>query len=200
MLYSFFRFIISIFLHLFFNIQLVRKPEKKAGRLIISANHLSAWDPLILAITSPYQLSFVAKKELSENPILHFLLKQFHTIFVDREEGDLVAIKTMIQSLEEGKKVCIFPEGTRVKEVDFDNMKMGTSFLALKASADIQVVTLKSDYSFRSKVEVYYHPLISIENYQNLKGRKARESLSKEIFKKMYPEYLEKEENENHKK
>jgi 1-acyl-sn-glycerol-3-phosphate acyltransferase len=75
-------------------------------------NHVSYVDILVLSARHP--VVFVAKKEVESWPLFGWLASVGGTIFIDRtKRGDVARIAaSMEQYLEQGVRVCIFPEGT----------------------------------------------------------------------------------------
>jgi 1-acyl-sn-glycerol-3-phosphate acyltransferase len=87
------------------------------GGFVLAANHTSNFDPWPLGV--PFlprrQLRFMAKSELF-NPLLSPILRAGGAFKVRRGEGDLEAIRTAIELVNEGEIVVMFPEGTRLKK------------------------------------------------------------------------------------
>jgi 1-acyl-sn-glycerol-3-phosphate acyltransferase len=84
------------------------------GGFVLAANHTSNFDPWPLGI--PFlpkrQLRFMAKSELF-NPLLTPILKAGGAFKVRRGEGDVEAMRTAAELVQEGEIVVMFPEGTR---------------------------------------------------------------------------------------
>jgi 1-acyl-sn-glycerol-3-phosphate acyltransferase len=86
----------------------------REGGYVLSANHLSNFDPwpLGLPLFPQRQIRFMAKSELFRSPLWPIL--RFGGAFkVRRGEGDTEAIATAVRLANEGEVVAIFPEGTR---------------------------------------------------------------------------------------
>ena len=60
---------------------------------IFASNHISYLDPVILAVVSPYNLRFVAKKELFRNKLFTLLIKLLGAFSIDRDVADIGALK-----------------------------------------------------------------------------------------------------------
>jgi 1-acyl-sn-glycerol-3-phosphate acyltransferase len=107
---------------------------------IIASKHQSAWETMIF-----YRLvkcpTFILKKELLLLPVYGKYLKNMGSIVVDREAG-ASALKNMVKqskhTLNEGRHVIIFPEGTRVKAGEKGICHPGIS--ALYSRCDVPVV------------------------------------------------------------
>lgn len=200
MFYSVIVWIVKIFLFPFYRIKVFGKeniPENKD--IIVCANHWSNLDPIFLSISLPIKFHYMAKKELFEIPVLRGILSKAGAFPVDREGSDLKALRHAISLIKDGKTLGIFPEGTRVKEVDRENMHEGVGFIALKSNADILPIEIITNYRIFSRVEIHVKKPISIENYSGLKNKIAMNKISDDIFEKIYEnrKILESENNGN---
>ena len=86
-----------------------RPPE---APFLLVANHLSYVDVLVLGAAAGG--NFVAKREISDWPVIGHLARAVGTVFIDREaKRDLVRVsRVMHGALAVGKGVVVFPEGT----------------------------------------------------------------------------------------
>lgn len=200
MFYSVIVWIVKIFLFPFYRIKVFGKeniPENKD--IIVCANHWSNLDPIFLSISLPIKFHYMAKKELFEIPVLRGILSKAGAFPVDREGSDLKALRHAISLIKDGNTLGIFPEGTRVKEVNRENMHEGVGFIALKSKADILPIEIITSYRIFSKVELHIKEPIKIEKYFNLKNKEAMNKISDDIFEKIYEnrKMLESENNGN---
>jgi 1-acyl-sn-glycerol-3-phosphate acyltransferase len=108
------------------------------GALIMASNHLSYLDPPALCF-SPRRISFMAKKELFEIPILGPLITAVGAYPVDRQGSARAAIKRSLAVLQAGGTVGIFPEGTRNLTGDVVP-QTGVALLAAMSGAPVQPV------------------------------------------------------------
>ncbi len=89
----------------------------KEGGYVIASKHQSAWET-IAPFTFLSKATFVYKKELGSIPFYGWYNKAVHNIKVDRKAGGAALKKVVLQATErvqEGYKVIIFPQGTRVR-------------------------------------------------------------------------------------
>jgi 1-acyl-sn-glycerol-3-phosphate acyltransferase len=82
------------------------------GPLILACNHVSYLDPPCMSFV-PRRISFMAKKELFEIPLLGPAIRAVGAYPVDRRGSASAAIKRSLEVLRAGGAVGIFPEGTR---------------------------------------------------------------------------------------
>ena len=107
-----------------------------SGPLLVACNHVSNLDPPLMGSCCPRQISYMAKKELFEIPILGPAIAAVGAYPVDREGSARAAIKRSLEVLDEGGCVGIFPEGGR--NVDGDKEpRTGIALLASLSKAPV---------------------------------------------------------------
>ena len=119
----------------------------KDGRFLLVSNHLADLDPGIFFTVFPNdQLSFIAKKEVQDMPIVGRIMRRILCQFVDRE-NDREALKTILRCIsilkEDKANVAVFPEGK--KSTDrylLHRFRPGVFKMAQKAKVPIVVCTL----------------------------------------------------------
>ncbi len=190
----FYKIILAILKIVFFPLFRIRVHNREklpnSSDIIVCANHWSNLDPIFLAIALPYEFNFMAKKELFENALFNKILTGLNAFPVDRKSNDLKSLRYSIKLIKEDKTVGIFPEGTRVKSIDRNNMKEGVAFIASKAKADILPVEIVTSYRVFSKVDVYIKDLIEIDQYADLKNKEAMKIISDRVFYEIYDERI----------
>ena len=125
------------------------------GNTIIVCNHLAKADVLYMTYIFKGQSVFLSKKEWFDNKFLGWCLKHIvGAIPIDRDTTDVKAIKTIMKKLKDGKRVVIFPEGTRNKEsLDLLPIKDGPGYFAHKCNSTILPLTIaKRPKMFRKNV------------------------------------------------
>lgn len=118
------------------------------GRFLLVSNHLADLDPGIFFITFPHnQLSFIAKKEVQDMPIVGRLMRKILCQFVDRE-NDREALKTILRCIsilkEDKASIAVFPEGKKsTDQYLLHHFRPGVFKIAQKANVPIVVCTLR---------------------------------------------------------
>lgn len=107
------------------------------GAFILSANHVSNWDPPFMGTFAGRVVSYMAKEELFKNPIFSALIRKLHAFPVKRESADKAAIKTAVKILKGGGCLGLFPEGTRSKTGKLGKAESGVSLIAAMTRAPI---------------------------------------------------------------
>lgn len=115
--------------------------QSKQGCFVVS-NHQSYLDILILAAHFPVQ--FVAKKEVSNWPIIGWMANLGQTIFIDRGSTrySLQCANKIAAALQQGISVLVFPEGTSTNGTHVLPFKPLLFCAALKAGSPILPLTL----------------------------------------------------------
>lgn len=133
-----------------------------SGPLLVVANHLSWYDPFLLAIIFPRRLWFYTKIEVFSWPIAGWLARSTGQIPVRRGIADRVALERVLASLREGKALVIFPEGTVERQEQMIAAHTGVAMLALRSGATLLPVAhagtrrvLRRSGGWRPKVIVH---------------------------------------------
>ena len=120
------------------------------GAKIYASNHTSYFDvlPLMLGLGVPYH--FVAKLEVRHMPFIGTFLKQMGHVWFDRTDGDarLRQSEQILQLLQQGESVFIFPEGTFTKEDGIRPFQLGAFKAAVSANVPIIPVSLAGTRRF----------------------------------------------------
>ena len=121
------------------------------GPLIVAVNHLSYNDPPALVPSLPRPLDFMGKKELFENPISRFFMREFRVHPLDRSATGVDAVRTAMGLLAQDRAVVLFPEGRISPESALRRAKPGVAFLAIKTQAPILPVGIWGTEKFPPK-------------------------------------------------
>ncbi len=109
------------------------------GKAVLACNHYSNWDIVLYVLHTGKKVKILAKKELFKNKLFGGILKSFGGIPIEREGSDINAIKLCMKALKDGKKLFVFPEGTRLKDESqvLGELKSGMTLIALKTQTPI---------------------------------------------------------------
>lgn len=186
MFYRFARFLLKIVFKIRYKLVVHGNTNLPEAPLVICANHINLWDPILLAIIFDRPIRFMAKKELFDNKFLGFLLNKFGAFPVDRDNVNIKTIKDSIKLVKDNEVLGIFPEGTRVKTVSEENMKTGVAMIASRAGADVIPVFINSNYKFRSKVEVFVRDKIAISSFDDVSKDIRNKAITRAIYENIY--------------
>lgn len=103
--------------------------------VLFVSNHSSYWDMFIFRTLAHGR--FVAKADMLRWPVLGWLTRLFHPIYVNRRRAHISAHKNHLQTaLDRGENVILFPEGTSNDAVRVLPFK--TALFAVAAQKDSQ--------------------------------------------------------------
>ena len=185
MVYSFIRNILAVLYRLVYRFEVTGQENiPGSGGVILCCNHKSNNDAIVLAITQKRPITFMAKEELFKIPVLGFILRKVAAFPVKRGTGDIGAIRTAVEVLNNEKMLCIFPEGTRNKTKEkLIEFKAGAVLIAYKAHSEIVPCAISGRYIPFSKIKVEFGKPFKVEKTDvkpdlNLETMKLKEKVS----------------------
>lgn len=143
-------------------------PEQ--GGVLLCSNHIDNMDPPILGVTCPRPISFMAKTELFNVPILSGIIKKLNAFPVKRGGNDREALRTGLKVLKEGKVLGLFPEGTRSKTGKLGKGLAGAGYFALRTNAQVIPCAIIGSYRIFQKVKVIYGKPIDMSELREKKA------------------------------
>lgn len=186
------RIIVGLYCVIVYRIKIIGKENvPKDGCLIFCGNHRSYLDPVVIILTAPRELRFMAKEELRKNPIFRPLCTLFSVIYVKRDSKDITPLKEALKTLKNGGCIGIFPEGTRNGlEKNNGEMKEGAAYLALKTGAKLVPIGIVGKAKPFHKNQIIFGSPIDISEYQTkdkdqekINKEKVTEIIKEEILK-----------------
>jgi 1-acyl-sn-glycerol-3-phosphate acyltransferase len=112
-----------------------RLPDE--GGFILAGNHVSFLDPPFFGLACRREAFYMARDTLFRNPVAGWILRKWNCVPINRDRGDLGALRTMLRMLGEGKAVLMFPEGTRSPDGKLQEARAGIGMIAAKAGVKI---------------------------------------------------------------
>lgn len=127
------------FFNLFHPVRAVGREHIPEGAALICPNHTKASDPffVVFAFKRKHVMRAMAKAEVMRVPVIGWLLGKAGVFGVNRGAADINAVKTALRFLKEGRKLLMFPEGTRVEEGENVEAKTGAAMFAVRTGAPI---------------------------------------------------------------
>lgn len=154
----------------------------KNGPIIFAGNHIHAFDPLVVAMSTKRQIRFFSKIELVKGPF-GFFFKLLNVIPVDRSKKNPNALSDAVKSLKDNEAICIFPEGTRNRtDKLLQDFKFGAVSIAQKSGAYIVPFALKGKFKiFKSTITIEIGKPFKVEEHVELV--RANDKLKKTVEK-----------------
>ncbi|HYO44166.1 MAG TPA: lysophospholipid acyltransferase family protein [Candidatus Limnocylindrales bacterium] len=135
--------IARIFARVFTNVE-VQGLENvpKTGTVILAANHISNFDPVVAgAWLTPglrrRRIHWLGKRELFDWPVIGWASAHGGVHPVNRGNADVESFRLATRILESGYVLFVFPEGTRSPTGALQDAKDGTAMLAMRTGARI---------------------------------------------------------------
>lgn len=155
-------FILYLPVILLFPTKVIHKERMPKGKAIVTCNHYSNADCLVVISKFKRKFWFLSKIELFKNKIIAFFMKSFGTIPVNRNQVAPSTFKETLTHLKKGHQVFIFPEGTRNKEgtEELHQVKQGAITFASKGDAVIvPMVIYQKPKVFRKNYIIVGEPI-----------------------------------------
>lgn len=126
------------------NVTLAGTEHLPDGPVIFMSNHQSNFDIFALLAAMPRQIHWIAKKELFDIPLFGPSMRRGGYIPLDRGDGRkaLQSMDEAATTIQQGKSVVLFPEGTRTPDGSLLPFKRGGFILARKAAVPVVPVTI----------------------------------------------------------
>jgi 1-acyl-sn-glycerol-3-phosphate acyltransferase len=115
----------------------------RRGPVVLAINHFSHLDAVISTYLAGRNVRYLAVDELfGESRFFDRLVGYFGAIPMSRERPPLGAMRTALETLNDGGAVGLFPEGRRVAHWGESDMKEGAAWLALRAGVPLVPVSI----------------------------------------------------------
>lgn len=161
------------------------KIEKNA---IYTCNHYTKVDTFIPCFKLfKREAHILAKYELFRVPIAGWFLHKMGAIPVRRGEADIDAVKSVLKVLKEGKKLLIFPEGTRNRQgtQDMAEFKTGTARFAIRTKSPIVPMLYYSSPKLFKRNWLYIGEPFTLEEFYGARTPEQMHEATEALRKKM---------------
>lgn len=162
-------------------------------RVVIIANHTSFIDPLLLSIFLPDKLTFAVNTLIAKKWWIRLFIRMVPTFSLDPTNP--MAIKSLIEFVEQNKRCVIFPEGRLTMTGALMKIYEGPGLIADKAAAPLLPIRIDgaqfTPFSrLRGKVRIQWLPQITITIFPaeqitiapEVKGRLRRQQISLQLY------------------
>jgi 1-acyl-sn-glycerol-3-phosphate acyltransferase len=110
----------------------------RTGPVLLIANHQSFLDPQLVGLAARRHLHYLARKSLFDNRLLGALLRSYNVVPVNQDGFAREGLKAILEQLQAGRVVLIFPEGNRTEDGQMQPLRPG--ILLLMKRVDMPVV------------------------------------------------------------
>lgn len=131
-------------------------PKNVKGGVLIAANHTTFVDPIILLLTFwKRRVYSIATKDIFNTKFKKWFFTRMNCIIIDKQNVSVRSLRSVCDTLKDGKAVMIFPEGTvNVKEEDVRSFKSGVVLMAHLGKAPIIPVYIVKAKHFYNRTKV----------------------------------------------
>lgn len=163
--------LIRIYVSLFYTLRIHGRENKPKEWFpcVVACNHISSLDPPLVSVALNYMpISYMAKIELFQKPLMRLYNWLMSSFAVNRQKLEISTVKTAMKVLKHGKwAVGIFPEGTRQQgSTEAAGAKKGVAYFA--KMANVPVLPLAMVHSVqpngRKRIDIQIGKLIPPED------------------------------------
>ncbi|MBQ6846822.1 MAG: 1-acyl-sn-glycerol-3-phosphate acyltransferase [Oscillospiraceae bacterium] len=176
-------------LRMVYRVKITGRENIPEGAVVVCGNHTSLMDAFFVAMAfgRKEHMAYMAKIELFKVPVIGFLMRKIEAIPVDRGAADMLALKTAIAMLKSGKKVMIFPEGTRVDgdSASEDGAKTGAAMIACRGGADMLPIYISTKKRLFRRVNVIVGAPVKTDSFEGAGSAKY-----KKVIRHVFEEIL----------
>jgi 1-acyl-sn-glycerol-3-phosphate acyltransferase len=122
-----------------------------SGGVVLAANHTTHLDIPILSCVTNRHVAFVARDSLDSARWLSFVMRQCRAVLVKRGTADTRAIRAMVEHLDAGDCVAIYPEGTRSRDGRLGEIKGGALLAARMGKVSLVPVGISGGHRMMSR-------------------------------------------------
>ena len=174
-MYVFLRKLANVLMSLLFKITVNGKENIIDGAYILTPNHRSNFDPIIILKGLPVNIKifFMAKDGLFKFKPLGAILRHLGAFPVSRGKGDTQAVDFAVECVKKGRPLVIFPEGKRSETGELLKLKSGAVVVAKRTKADIIPVGIKYEGKLRLRKKITLSYGEPIKNEEILKDTQS---------------------------
>ena len=117
----------------------VYHPERvpATGPVILASNHATFLDPPLIGSGVKRDINYMARKSLFRYPGIGSILRAVQAVPVDRDGGGAAGLKAILDRLNAGGGIVLFPEGTRTKDGNLQPARSGIGLIVAKSQAPV---------------------------------------------------------------
>lgn len=126
-----------------------RVPAK--GPVILAANHASFLDPPLVGSAALREVHYLARKSLFRVPGIGAFLRSVNAVPVERGGVAVSGVRIILERLQSGSAILLFPEGTRTYDGAMLPAQSGIGLVVLKSDAPVVPVRIFGSFEAWSR-------------------------------------------------
>jgi 1-acyl-sn-glycerol-3-phosphate acyltransferase len=119
----------------------------RRGPALLIANHQSFLDPILLGLCSSRPLRFLARRTLFKKGFFGWLIRALRAVPIDQEGVGKEGLRTILDELQAGEAVVVYPEGERTHDGAVQALKPGIHLLIRRTRAPIVPVGIAGAFA-----------------------------------------------------
>jgi len=190
--YSIGRIICLTLCKIFFSLKVIGHQNIPAeGGFLLVSNHQSFLDPVLCGCGIKRQLHFLARDTLFKKRFFRWLCFSLNAIPLRLDKADISAMKTIIEKLQKGEAVVLYPEATRTSDGRIAPFKSGLAILCRRGNAAIVPMLIdgafeswprnKKMFTIGKKIVVRYGQAVTAEQAKSMDDEKLADYLTSTI-------------------
>jgi 1-acyl-sn-glycerol-3-phosphate acyltransferase len=118
----------------------------RSGPALLIANHQSFLDPVLVGLAARRRVTFLARKTLFKHWTFRLIAGGLNPVPVNQEGFAREGLKTILDQLERGRAVGIFPEGERTSDGQMHEFRPGIHLLIKRIEMPIVPVGIAGTF------------------------------------------------------
>ena len=167
----FLRRIATWIIKVLYRVKIFNRENMPEGSALVVCNHFSAIDPLFILEVCSKDIYFLSKNEVANDTFTGRVLIKAGAIPVDRQNPSMESMLKCIRTLKEGKKLVLYPEGTRNKTgtSELQELKEGAGVFAVKTKSKIVPMIIEKKPRFLRRTNVIVGEPFELSAYYGVK-------------------------------
>jgi 1-acyl-sn-glycerol-3-phosphate acyltransferase len=116
------------------------------GPAILASNHASFLDPPLVGAAADRDIHYMARSTLFRFPPIGLALRSWNAVPLEREGNPLKGMKVILEKIERGGAVLLFPEGTRTAHGRLQPARAGIGLIVIRTTAPVIPVRVFGTY------------------------------------------------------
>jgi 1-acyl-sn-glycerol-3-phosphate acyltransferase len=167
--------------------RVVGRENLPAGPAILASKHQSSWETMAFTLLFD-DIAIVMKRELLLIPVVGWAMARAGNIAVSRGEG-AAALRGLVRqarlALAEGRRIVIFPEGTRVAPGDRKPYQVGAAALYRQLGVPVVPVALNSGLFWGRRQWIKRPGILTVEILPPIAPGLSREAFMQALQEKI---------------
>ncbi|MEI6241995.1 MAG: (d)CMP kinase [Chlamydiota bacterium] len=188
-------FIVQNYFRLFYRLDVYGLEHFCENAAILASNHVSYLDPPVVAVSAPEEIHFLARESLFQLPFFGRFIRWMNSHPITGGTAVVKIFRQIGNILAEGKKIIIFPEGTRSESGKMGPMRPGIAFLSYLNQVPIIPVYVQGTKDIWSrnrkwpklfgKMICVFGSLIDPKDFSSLSKKEAIDAISQRLEKSL---------------